>query len=81
MWRSTDVLLKANQFPAAAGERDRVEPSREKSRNFEVGLTNASTYKEAIEKMSALSYDLITVIMGVHGFDLLLKLRPKRSRP
>lgn len=65
-------LLKGKQILAVDDERDVLDILAEELEDYGVILEKASTYEEAIQQMSSLTYDLIILdIMGVRGFELL----------
>ena len=66
-------ILKGTEILAVDDEPDVLEILDEELQEFGVVLDTATSYEEAIQKMSSLTYDLaILDIMGVRGFDLLV---------
>jgi CheY-like chemotaxis protein len=64
--------LKGKQILAVDDERDVLDILSEELDDYGATMDNASTYEEAIQKMSSLTYDLVILdIMGVRGFELL----------
>jgi len=65
-------LLKGKHILAVDDEPDILDILDEELQDHEVELDRASTYEEAIQRMSSLTYDLVMLdIMGVRGFELL----------
>lgn len=65
-------LLKGKHILAVDDEPDILDILDEELEDHEVELDRASTYEEAIQRMSSLTYDLVMLdIMGVRGFELL----------
>jgi len=65
-------ILRGKEILAVDDEPDVLDLIHEELSDYEVVLETASSYEEAIEKMSSLTYDLaILDIMGVRGFELL----------
>lgn len=65
-------ILKGKEILAVDDERDVLEILDEELKEHGVTFDTASSYEEAIQKLSSLTYDLVILdIMGVRGFDLL----------
>jgi CheY-like chemotaxis protein len=65
-------FLKGKLILAVDDEWDVLEIIAEELEEYDVELDRSSTFEDAMEKMSALTYDLaIFDIMGVRGFELL----------
>ncbi len=65
-------LLGGKQILAVDDEQDILDIIAEELEEYGVEVDSASTYDEAMDKMSALTYDLLVLdIMGVKGFELL----------
>ena len=65
-------LLKGKRILAVDDEPDILDILDEELQDHGGELDRASTYEEAIQKMSSLTYDLVMLdIMGVRGFELL----------
>ncbi len=66
------TLLGGKQILAVDDEQDILDIIAEELEEYGVEVDSASTYDEAMDKMSELTYDLLVLdIMGVKGFDLL----------
>ncbi len=65
-------ILKGKEILAVDDEPDILALLDEELEDYGVNLDTATSYQEAIEKLSSLTYDLaILDIMGVRGFELL----------
>lgn len=65
-------LVKGKRILAVDDEPDILDILDEELQDHQVELDRASTYEEAIQRMSSLTYDLVILdIMGVRGFELL----------
>src|SRR4030042_4090510 len=65
-------LLAGKQILAVDDEQDILDIIAEELEEQEVELDTASSYEDAIQKMSSLTYDLVILdVMGVRGFELL----------
>ena len=65
-------ILNGKQVLAVDDEPDVLDILGEELRDYGVKLDRATSYREANEKISSLTYDLVILdIMGVRGFDLL----------
>ncbi len=65
-------LLAGKQILAVDDEQDILDIIAEELEEYGVELDRASSYEDAIEKMSSLTYNLVILdIMGVRGFELL----------
>jgi len=66
------AVLAGRQILAVDDEQDILDIIAEELEEYGVQLDGASSYEEAMEKMSAAAYDLVILdIMGVKGFRLL----------
>jgi CheY-like chemotaxis protein len=67
-----ECLIAGKHVLAVDDEPDVLEMIEEELKGHEAHPDTASTYEEAIEKLSSLTYDLVVLdIMGVRGFELL----------
>lgn len=65
-------LLKGKTILAVDDEPDVLDILAEELEDYGVEFERASTYEDAIQKLSSLTYDLVVLdIMGVRGFELL----------
>jgi len=65
-------LLAGKQILAVDDEQDILDIIAEELEEHGVELDRASSYEDAIQKMSSLTYDIVILdIMGVRGFELL----------
>ena len=65
-------ILNGKQVLAVDDEPDVLDILQEELGDYGVKLDRATSYREANEKISSLTYDLVILdIMGVRGFDLL----------
>jgi DNA-binding response OmpR family regulator len=65
-------LLAGKQILAVDDEQDILDIIAEELEEHGVELDRASSYEDAIQKMSSLTYDMVILdIMGVRGFELL----------
>lgn len=65
-------LLEGKTILAVDDEPDVLDILGEELEDYGVDFERASTYEDAIQKMSSLTYDLVLLdIMGVRGFELL----------
>ncbi len=66
------ILLKRKQILAVDDERDVLDILQEELEAHQAKFDRASTYEDAIQRMSSLTYDLVILdIMGVRGLELL----------
>ena len=72
--------LKGKQILAVDDEQDVLDILGEELDDYGVELDRASSYEEAIQRLASLTYDLVILdIMGVRGFDLLVRHRKADS--
>ncbi len=65
-------ILKGKSILAVDDEEDILEILAEELEDYKVDYDTASSYEEALDKISSYTYDLVILdIMGVRGFDLL----------